>query len=61
MTGFCLAAALLAGAAVQAGESGGAQDTGAAPRAERHSPREGWPSIGPAGAKNTLIFFTDYQ
>ena len=32
-----------------------------AARAERHSPRSGYPSLGPAGAKNTLIFFTDYQ
>lgn len=30
-------------------------------RVERHSPREGHPSLGPAGARSTLIFFTDYQ
>ena len=46
-----LAAALFAGAAAVAGET----------RVERHSPRDGYPSIGPAGAKNTLVFFTDYQ
>lgn len=28
---------------------------------ERHSPPEGYPSLGPAGAPNTLVFFTDYQ
>jgi protein-disulfide isomerase len=44
---FGLSAALLSGAV--------------AAQAERHSPREGYPSLGPAGAKNTLIFFTDYQ
>jgi protein-disulfide isomerase len=72
-----LAAALLATAAaagqsvgaadgpdVPKGSSGTIQTEGAAtpaPRVERHSPRTGYPSLGPAGAKNTLIFFTDYQ
>lgn len=28
---------------------------------ERHSPSDGYPSLGPAKAKNTLVFFTDYQ
>ncbi len=28
---------------------------------ENHSPREGHPSLGPAGAPNTLIVFIDYQ
>ena len=46
---FCLAAILLSGAAAPAA------------RAQRHSPREGYPSLGPIGAANTLIFFTDYQ
>src|SRR5256885_13030673 len=32
-----------------------------AARAERPSPRNGYPSLGPAAAKNTLVFFTDYQ
>ena len=32
-----------------------------AARAERHSPPEGYPSLGPPAAKNTLVFFTDYQ
>lgn len=30
-------------------------------RVERHSPPEGSPSLGPLQAKNTLVFFTDYQ
>src|SRR2546422_6014104 len=38
----------------------GGEAVPAAP-AERHSPRKGYPSLGPAGAKNTLVFFTDYQ
>jgi hypothetical protein len=50
-----LAAALLTGATAVAGEPAGPA------RVERHSPRDGYPSIGPAGAKNTLVFFTDYQ
>lgn len=64
---FGLAAALFAGAAVVAGGSAGSPDRhpapgdAAVPRVERHSPREGYPSLGPAGAKNTLVFFTDYQ
>ena len=60
---LCLTAVLLAGAAVRAGEAGDtANGNGsAAARAERHSPRQGYPSVGPAGANNTLIFFTDYQ
>jgi len=33
----------------------------AAPLVERHSPPEGYPSLGPGSAKNTLVFFTDYQ
>jgi len=58
-----LAAAFLAGAAARAGDAGDKAnlDDSGAPRAERHSPRRGYPSVGPAGAKNTLIFFTDYQ
>ena len=72
-----LAAALLAIAAAagqNAGTAAGPEDpkgssqtvqTEGAPapaaRVERHSPRTGYPSIGPAGAANTLIFFTDYQ
>ena len=36
-------------------------DAAPAARAQRHSPRQGYPSLGPAGAANTLIFFTDYQ
>jgi len=32
-----------------------------AARAERHSPRDGYPSLGPEAAKTTLVFFTDYQ
>jgi protein-disulfide isomerase len=28
---------------------------------QRHSPREGYPSLGPLSARNTLVFFTDYQ
>jgi protein-disulfide isomerase len=36
-------------------------DAVAAARAERHSPRDGYPSLGPADAKHTLVFFTDYQ
>jgi len=50
-----LAAALIAAVSARA------EDAAAVPRAERHSPRQGYPSIGPAGARNTLIFFTDYQ
>src|SRR2546425_4229338 len=57
-SGLCLAAALLMGTAARAGEAG---DRPAVPRAERHSPRQGYPSVAPAGANNTLIFFTDYQ
>lgn len=69
-TAFCLAAALLAGAAARAGEPGKPNPAGPvttageaarAARVERHSPREGYPSLGPRGAKNTLVFFTDYQ
>jgi len=51
----CLAAVLIAPAAARA------EDAAAVPRAERHSPRQGYPSVGPEGARNTLIFFTDYQ
>jgi hypothetical protein len=59
---FGLAAALFAGAAAVAGEPAGpAGEKADAARVERHSPRDGYPSIGPAGAKNTLVFFTDYQ
>lgn len=64
---FCLAAALFAWAAVTAAEAAGPPDGRPAPgdatvpRVERHSPRAGYPSLGPAGAKNTLVFFTDYQ
>ncbi len=78
---LCLAAALLAGSAAQAGDATGTAAGAAgtedskgssrtvqaggeavpAARAERHSPRKGYPSLGPADAKNTLIFFTDYQ
>ena len=54
-TTFCLAAALLGGFAASA------EDTAPAVRVERHSPRNSYPSLGPAGAKNTLVFFTDYQ
>jgi len=80
-TTSCLAAALFAWAAVQAGETAGTAAGAAgtedsngssrtvqaggeavpAPLAERHSPRKGYPSLGPAAAKNTLVFFTDYQ
>ena len=63
-TVFCLAAALLGAAAARARDTTGAASSGeAAPavRVERHSPRNGYPSLGPAGAKNTLVFFTDYQ
>jgi protein-disulfide isomerase len=60
----CLAAVLLVWTAVRAqdttGSSAGAQAV-PAPQAERHSPRHGFPSLGPAAAKNTLVFFTDYQ
>ena len=57
-----LTAAFFAGAAAVAGEAAGpAGKTADAARVERHSPRDGYPSIGPAGAKNTLVFFTDYQ
>jgi protein-disulfide isomerase len=58
-TRSCLAATLLAACVVVVGQTAGS----AAPtvRAERHSPREGYPSLGPPGAKNTLVFFTDYQ
>ena len=34
---------------------------GYAAEIERHSPRTGAPSLGPAGARATLVFFTDYQ
>lgn len=68
---LCLTAAL-AGAAVSraAGDSGtrGAlSPPTAAPAAistpivERHSPRDGSPSLGPENAKSTLVFYTDYQ
>src|SRR5213592_3500737 len=80
-TTSCLAAALFAWAAVQAGDTAGTAAGAAgtedsngssrtvqaggeavpAPPAERHSPRKGYPSLGPAAAKNTLVFFTDYQ
>lgn len=49
---------------VKANPAGPATTAGEAARAarvERHSPREGYPSLGPAGARNTLVFFTDYQ
>jgi protein-disulfide isomerase len=59
-----LAAVLLAWtavlAAVNPGTVAGEEAAPAAP-AERHSPAKGYPSLGPAGAKNTLVFFTDYQ
>ncbi len=59
---FGLAAALFAGAAGAAGEKlAPAGKTADPARVERHSPRDGYPSIGPAEAKNTLVFFTDYQ
>lgn len=71
---FSLGALLLAGTAVLAGGPGqaasptpsnGKEATAeAAPAAaavERHSPPEGYPSLGPSGAPNTLVFFTDYQ
>ncbi len=69
-TTSCLAAVLLAWTAAAAGteDSKGSSRTVQAggeavpaARAERHSPRQGYPSLGPAAAKNTLIFFTDYQ
>ncbi|HEV8700860.1 MAG TPA: thioredoxin domain-containing protein [Candidatus Polarisedimenticolia bacterium] len=70
----CLAAVLLSGAAARAGGPGqparpappgskvaAAAGAPAAAGVERHSPPEGYPSLGPAGAPNTLVFFTDYQ
>lgn len=63
-TTFGLAAVVLAWTAVRAGETPGTPagaETVPAARAERHSPRDGYPSLGPAGAKTTLVFFTDYQ
>ena len=50
-------AALLAGAAATALVA----ETPAPAPVERHSPRDGYPSLGPASAANTLIFYTDYQ
>lgn len=71
---FSLGALLLAGTSVRAGDTGPAASptppagnkaaAAAAPApaaVERHSPPEGYPSLGPAGAKDTLVFFTDYQ
>ena len=55
-----LAAALLCVAA-PSGRAADEKAATASPAVERHSPREGYPSLGPAGAGNTLIFFTDYQ
>ena len=52
-------AAFLTGAAAPAAEP--VEPGAPALRVERHSPPEGYPSLGPAGAKNTLVFFTDYQ
>jgi protein-disulfide isomerase len=63
-TTSCLAAALLAWTTALAGDTAGAVagvEAVPAARAERHSPRDGYPSLGPPGAKNTLVFFTDYQ
>jgi protein-disulfide isomerase len=70
----CLAVTLLAGCAAAAGAARAGDDPkgsasavqaegSAVPavRAERHSPPEGYPSLGPPAAKNTLVFFTDYQ
>jgi protein-disulfide isomerase len=60
----CLAAALLVWSSVLAGGTAGAAagaEAVPAARAERHSPCNGYPSLGPAAAKNTLVFFTDYQ
>ena len=72
---FLVAVALLAGAAATLGAPATAAPGVAAPAAadvaapasaaatqvERHSPAEGYPSLGPLDAKNTLVFFTDYQ
>jgi protein-disulfide isomerase len=67
-----IGALLLAGTAALGGDPGPAASptpagdkeaaAAAAPEAvERHSPPEGYPSLGPTGAPNTLVFFTDYQ
>jgi len=71
--GTAVAASLLAGAAAVAGVE---TDAGPQPSAkaavvettasrgagtEHSSPPEGYPSLGPASARNTLVFFTDYQ
>lgn len=72
--GLALATVLLSGAAARAGgpdpaatptppadKSGAAASHPDAAAVERHSPPEGYPSLGPDGARNTLVFFTDYQ
>lgn len=61
MLSLVLAAALLLGAAAPsvAGEERRAAPASIA--AERHSPREGSPFLGPAAAPQTLVFFIDYQ
>jgi protein-disulfide isomerase len=58
---FPLGALLILGTPARTGEPGPAASPTPPAAVERHSPPEGYPSLGPAGAKDTLVFFTDYQ
>ena len=72
MAACLVGTAALLGAAVSAAEpkaapppaapaAAPAPAAGAVPEVERHSPPKGAPSLGPENARNTLVFFTDYQ
>jgi protein-disulfide isomerase len=70
MTIWMLAAVLVVGAAAPAPptvtpapptDTPAPPGAPAAPLVERHSSPAGFPSLGPESAKNTLVFFTDYQ
>jgi protein-disulfide isomerase len=58
---LALAAALLPGAAIASAGTGAVRAAPAPAPVERHSPRDGSPFLGAAGAPQTLVFFIDYQ
>lgn len=61
MLNLALAAALLPGAAIASAGTGAVRAAPAPAPVERHSPRDGSPFLGAAGAPQTLVFFIDYQ
>lgn len=61
MLNLVLAAVLISGGAAAPAETDAGRAARAQPAAERHSPSDGSPFLGVAGAPQTLILFIDYQ